>query len=696
MMDAVVHDGKKRTHEVSSSCISISDKGRVWPRRCVAPTAYKGFQVWMCKSCALGRCNSPGRDGATCDAVLQVQHKVQEQVLVQDNDASPLQGSILNFFDVWLRCEVLNMSMDSHSGGVIKPVSNTAIPRHHVWAGSKDRMKQSGDLRDEAILRPPTLSCGCTGGFSHALRAKGALLLHTSASYKVDVYGSVCLTCHQLTSYDGFEDGIFNFSNGTLATHELCWKYYDELLLGGRTFAEFWRVQDALFARLDFQHVSRFTLTQVLKSFMSLVHVDLAQSFTCDTCCVDGKPPRAVVCDGCTCGMLSSTFPREEESSTLPRTTVSNLSRFYIISSVDVRKHVKKVLASGTWKMPSAEINSDSAVLTFIDYCARYDPRDVLDGREEVDISSSHALQDFLKEAVTTNLACAYLTADVAESMRNEISQTSTLSLDTMKRVKEASRLVYSWIVDVAGFRDRHTLTPDGDHPALAQFLLDFLLKCNMVTPNAEADNHHTDALLEVGGGLDDLTIGNWPRIRVMARYSADVRAEESSCTKNRTTTYRLSPGVFLILCPHGVVHLIHFMRTCEGPTTAAKLFYERWEHAPSFVWYDNACHLHKSCMVREPAFFSNMECNIDIFHQFDHTTCGNAFCHKKKTQDRVVCEPLKFSQANTSGAEQANNRLKLLRKQLAYSSYATARLLLTHFIAWWNDRVKAREHTST
>ena len=100
--------------------------------------------------------------------------------------------------------------------------------------------------------------------------------------------------------------------------------------------------------------------------------------------------------------------------------------------------------------------------------------------------------------------------------------------------------------------------------------------------------------------------------------------------------------------------------------------------------------------MVREPAFFSNMECNIDIFHQFDHTTCGNAFCHKKKTQDRVVCEPLKFSQANTSGAEQANNRLKLLRKQLAYSSYATARLLLTHFIAWWNDRVKAREHTST
>ena len=51
----------------------------------------------------------------------------------------------------------------------------------------------------------------------------------------------MCRECTAVQHYDGLHDSIFNFSNASLFTYELCFNYTDSMLLMRLPFASHWQ-----------------------------------------------------------------------------------------------------------------------------------------------------------------------------------------------------------------------------------------------------------------------------------------------------------------------------------------------------------------------------------------------------------------------------------------------------------------------
>jgi len=120
-------------------------------------------------------------------------------------------------------------------------------------------------------------------------------------------------------------------------------------------------------------------------------------------------------------------------------------------------------------------------------------------------------------------------------------------------------------------------------------------------------------------------------------------------CRKELLLSNKFTPGLFTLLCRHGICHGIallevtcsprlsagfSFMSEHESPRTPFDLFYHRFKKPPKMVvndtaipllWrsfhccgmqvYDNGCHFHRYCLNREPRFFMNTRVHIDDLH---------------------------------------------------------------------------------
>lgn len=65
----------------------------------------------------------------------------------------------------------------------------------------------------------------------------------------------VCMrrSCPGRQQYDGYEDGIFNYSNTSLFTYELCFNYADGMVASRLPFATHWQLLRRNYKRADMQ-----------------------------------------------------------------------------------------------------------------------------------------------------------------------------------------------------------------------------------------------------------------------------------------------------------------------------------------------------------------------------------------------------------------------------------------------------------
>jgi hypothetical protein len=112
-------------------------------------------------------------------------------------------------------------------------------------------------------------------------------------------------------------------------------------------------------------------------------------------------------------------------------------------------------------------------------------------------------------------------------------------------------------------------------------------------------------------------------RRRPPVNYAANKRANNQrfsggstdQCRKYVHHTTKLTPGIFVVMCPHGIIVAFEFLQEHESPRHAFDFLYNRLEIPNSTSIYDNHCHGMKYCMAREPGFFKNHQFFIDRMH---------------------------------------------------------------------------------
>ena len=95
--------------------------------------------------------------------------------------------------------------------------------------------------------------------------------------------------------------------------------------------------------------------------------------------------------------------------------------------------------------------------------------------------------------------------------------------------------------------------------------------------------------------------------------------AADDCCNKEERWHNTLLPGIFVVMCVHGVCYGVTVMRRHESPRTLFDFIFNRFAIPPVMIIYDNACHFQKYAMAREPGYFSQCSARIDRLHQPGH-----------------------------------------------------------------------------
>ena len=171
------------------------------------------------------------------------------------------------------------------------------------------------------------------------------------------------------------------------------------------------------------------------------------------------------------------------------------------------------------------------------------------------------------------------------------------------------------------------------------------------------------------------------------AIYTADGRRGDiiniQHCNKVYKKHPTLSPGVFTVLCKHGICHGFQLLDSAESPKTAFDLVLTKFgDKIPSIIIYDNCCHMHRYATKREPARFKDSKFLIDRFHSKNHT-CTKGYDMSTYTYDK------KISNINSQVAEQMNSHLVNLKSQIACMPSANAVQHIAVFLALRNLKKK-------
>ena len=67
-------------------------------------------------------------------------------------------------------------------------------------------------------------------------------------------------------------------------------------------------------------------------------------------------------------------------------------------------------------------------------------------------------------------------------------------------------------------------------------------------------------------------------------------------------------------------------MERAEGPSMVHEVLVSRFEHAPSFVIYDNACKAATCAVSRLPTFYQHTSFIVDRMHAYGHVNCNPCF----------------------------------------------------------------------
>lgn len=127
-----------------------------------------------------------------------------------------------------------------------------------------------------------------------------------------------------------------------------------------------------------------------------------------------------------------------------------------------------------------------------------------------------------------------------------------------------------------------------------------------------------------------------------------------------------------------------HWIDAGESPKHVVEALL-RFDALPTFVLYDNACHLRHYAMSRYPHLFFDVVFLCDKFHWPNHTACSPMY--NPKVWNHID----KIKRANTSAMEQVNRVLQLhLDRFLSFCSANNALNILEFFISVYNSSQNA------
>ena len=193
-----------------------------------------------------------------------------------------------------------------------------------------------------------------------------------------------------------------------------------------------------------------------------------------------------------------------------------------------------------------------------------------------------------------------------------------------------------------------------------------------------------------------DALLGQWfiPALlryrRMESVYAADVRTASAQykpdpgrdglCEKQYPTKRSHTPGILSGYCMHGFMLFHTFLQDAESPVGVFRILYERFDVAPLFIVYDNACHLHRACISREPVFFRNTLFLVDRLHWGNHKNCSPSYSCNIYGAHPII------GSINTEVAEQAHSQLRRIATQVGFMTMPNAYRYLQHFFRRLNN----------
>ena len=190
-----------------------------------------------------------------------------------------------------------------------------------------------------------------------------------------------------------------------------------------------------------------------------------------------------------------------------------------------------------------------------------------------------------------------------------------------------------------------------------------------------------------------DTLLGQWfiPGLRRYRRmesvYAADITGSNASyvpdggksglCSKQYPSTRSHTPGILSGYCQHGFLLFYKFLEDAESPVGLFRVLYERFSVAPSIVVYDNACHLHRACLNREPVFFARTQFLCDRLHWANHRNCSPSYSCRVYERSSPLIRSI-----NSQSAEQSHSQLQRIATQLSHMNRANAMRYLHMFFS--------------
>ncbi len=158
-------------------------------------------------------------------------------------------------------------------------------------------------------------------------------------------------------------------------------------------------------------------------------------------------------------------------------------------------------------------------------------------------------------------------------------------------------------------------------------------------------------------------------------------------CDREREYFRNKTPGLITLFCPHDICYGFWMLTENESVKHVFDIFLHRFSEAPHLIHYDRGCQLHQYIMHREPIFFRDTICRIDITHYKNHVNCSKGY--DPNTYRQVNSYARSDNRINSQVCEQFNSSLKHVRDQVGFMTQHRYLLFTRFFLYQLNQRKK-------
>ncbi|KAJ2911912.1 hypothetical protein MD484_g8501, partial [Candolleomyces efflorescens] len=517
-------------------------------------------------------------------------------------------------------------------------------------------------------------SCPCAGGRSFfnpdlPTVVQSCRVFTLCEVHNAEIELQACPTCPRIRRRfigpDLHEEGLFNFNNKILVSHELLDEYTAAYVTSETPFVAWVTVVSHRYALSEAKFMDDGTFRSIWFAYAELLALD--NDMTCVHC---GPYPDTVIWDGVTLAFgkhrLTSDIrsPTEETPESIVRTKVKNHPKQQLLLEATLRTAIRQTLNNIPDLRKAQTEGSSGATKAVTEYLDR--------------VSFVHKELDKLCPA----LAALFLDAFGALAFSQNRRAPKEVARFFLQIAAEESILQMINGAALEDLRDfianpvPNRLTKILSIPGLYRVMLgrdsleDFVPLFNWLALRAETVLRElcvdTTAIPLVSipatesGWQQTGCLYSFPQIRYRPKYPkirGDGKKDKSQPRGDRCGKYYsqygmdgLTGGIMVAWCTH------------------------------SRVVYDFACALGPYCMLREPDFFKNTFFAIDHFHAAGHSKCSPAaFLSEYANADpRLVA-------INSSAGECGNSGLKKIRKSVSYMGQERAIIYTKVFLSAWN-----------